>query len=473
MGNSSRRKSSLRSGFVSEHIDFLPTAEALLARPVSPIYSKLTILICALCFAALLGACLGHIDIYAVAGARIQPTGRSKIIQPLETGRVRKIHVANGTIVREGDLLIELDSTESAADRTAVVVQLEALRAETARRRLAIEVAQESAFNASPRIPVTDAQPATIEREQAVLDADLAQLRSELAALDARHAEILTQKSALRQTIRVQGQLIATLQAKVDMSTALLARQLGSRLNQIDAQQEYGEQLTVLTNQRGELARIEAAVVLANREKDQAIRRFIAENTQALATAQARSNEFEQELVKSSARLGHTQLRAPIAGTVQELAITTIGQVVGSGHRLMTIVPQNAPLEAEALVLNKDVGFIGVGQPVTLKIEAFPFTIYGTLKGHIAHISHDAVSVREADSGTGAQPTIAAASEVSGLVYPVRIVLDSSVIQRGNVKAQLAAGMSARAEIRTGERRVIEYFLSPLFEVTSEVAHER
>jgi hemolysin D len=199
--------------------------------------------------------------------------------------------------------------------------------------------------------------------------------------------------------------------------------------------------------------------------------RFVAENSEALAQAQSRHDDVAQSLVKANARVEQTRLTAPLDGVVQQVVVTTVGQVVTTGQPLMIIVPQGATLEAEALVQNRDIGFIEPGQRVTLKLDAFPFTRYGTLTGRIARVSSDAVSSREA--AAAGDPTVAALhlgtipSVTDSYVYTVTIVLDSAMMVIDGRPMLLTPGMSATAQIRTGERRLLEYFLGPLLENAS------
>lgn len=461
-----------------DDLEFLPAAQEILLTPPSPIRMWLMMSICALFAIALIVSWLFKIDIYAVASARIQPAGRSKIVQPLESGQVRALHVENGMRVEQGALLLELDSTESSADRMAQAGQLEALLAEIARRKAAIAAAQTARISTSPKIMFPEeVGPAARAREESVLAADLSNLVSNLAALDGRVAEAVAERQALGLTIKEQEQLVATLSKRVEMQESLLERQLGSRASVMDAQQNYSKEQASLANQKGALLRTDAAIVSLKRERDYALSTYIAANSQALATAETQQAEGAQRLVKASARLDYTKIVAPISGTVQELSVTTIGQVVTGGQALMAIVPEDASLEAEALVFNKDIAFVETGQPAIIKIDAFPFTRYGTLTGTIRHVSHDAVSVNEAlalaDRISGAGQTPGAVPKMLDLVYPVTVELNETAIDVDGRMIELTPGMSARVEIRTGERRVLEYFLSPLVKAVSESARER
>ena len=172
-------------------------------------------------------------------------------------------------------------------------------------------------------------------------------------------------------------------------------------------------------------------------------------------------------------------LMAPVSGTIQSLSITTVGQVVMPGEELMRIVPDSPGFEIEAYVANKDVGFVNVGQKAVIKVESFPFTRYGTLPGHVARVSDEAIpepdaQQREADPSRSSRSTLAAgAQRVQNLVFPVTVALEKNSIAAGDRAVPVSNGMAVTVEIKTGERRIIDYIFSPLTEVTSGAMKER
>jgi len=461
-----------------DDLEFLHPAQEILLTPPSPIRMHLVVFICALFGIVLLASWILHIDIYAVAAGRVQPAGRSKVVQPLASGQVRAIHVENGTRVKAGGLLLELDPTESAADLTSRATQLEALAAEITRRTSAIKLAQLPTIPLTPKIefPANVGEAARL-REEMVLAADLSNLTSTLATLNGKVAEAVAERRAVELTIQEQQRLVETLRKRVEMHETVLARGLASRSAVIEAEQEYREELATLANQRGTLLRTDAAFVSLTNERNNALTKYISENSQAVVNLQNTQLQETQSLVKASSREGHTRLTAPIAGTVQQLAVTTIGQVVSAGQSLMTIVPTGSRLEVEALIMNKDIAFVEPGQRAVIKLDAFPFTRYGSLSGTIRHVSHDAVVVREAlslaDSAQSGGQVPQGVQSMVDLVYPTTVVLDAYGMQIDGRLIPLTPGMSARVEIRTGERRLLEYFLSPLVLTASEAAHER
>jgi hemolysin D len=460
--------------------EFLPASLELLVTPPSPIARALLLAICAL-FALTLGwSYFGWIDIYAVAPGKFQPIGGSKVVQPLEAGRITAIRVENGSRVNAGDVLLELDPTESVADREAQAHDFEAASAEAARRTIAIAIARNDTLEPRP-IPFDAGISEPVRRrEEGVLAADLAQLRASLASLDAQLAEKEATKERLTTTIAARERLIALARERVAMRQKLDSMGSGSRSQTIDAMEQLETQITTDTHDRGELIETDAAMASLQRKRDGAVAQFIAEQSQKLAEIEGKRDRLEQELIKAKSKANRTELRAPIAGTVQQLTVSSLGQVVSSGQSLLTVVPVGGSIEVEAMVANQDIGFVEAGQPAVIKVDAFPFTRYGTISGVVEKVSRDAVDQRDSavlsDAATAAKPQAATPStpaKTENLVFPATIKVTQRSIVIDGKEIDLIPGMSVSVEIKTGRRRAIDYLLSPLREVASRAASER
>lgn len=460
--------------------EFLAPAQQILSSPASPLWRNIAWAICALFVVALLVMWFGHVDIYAVAPGRVQPLGRSKVIQPLDPGKVIAIHVSNGSAVHVGQVLIELDRTERTATAAAASDQGSALAAEIARRKLEIGAARAHRFTA-PTLPADGLSPEYRSREQVVLEGDLAELGATVGGLEAQMAENATKRHAAEMQVAALRTVIGTLSDRAIMRTRLLSQGWESRANVMDANEQLQREQASLSEAQGQIIEADAARRTLASQIREAIAKFVSDGSQALSTAQAKLDQTRQDIVKASSAVQHMRLTSPLEGTVQELDVTTLGQVVSSGQQLMVVVPRKGQLEIEALVPNKDIGFVRAGQPAVIKFDAFPFTRYGTVSGTVVRVSRDAVSNGEAaqNAGASSQPISATASgaapepKTQDLVFPVTIRMDRNAIDVDGKPMPLTPGLSATIEIKTGNRRVLEYILSPLVEVTSQAGHER
>ena len=174
-----------------------------------------------------------------------------------------------------------------------------------------------------------------------------------------------------------------------------------------------------------------------------------------LAKAQNEATLRQEELTKARQRSQLQKLVAPVDGVVQQLSVHTLGGVVEAVRPLMVIVPYGS-LTAEAKILNKDAGFVHRGQEVAIKLEAFPFTRYGSVPGRIESVSTDSVDDKK-----------------QGSVYLARVVLLRSTINRDSHVVSLVPGMTATADIKTGHRSIISYLFSPINQARLEAARER
>ena len=474
-------KATAVSAFRMDKIDreFLPAALELLETPPSPVRVAAIWAIGLFFAAALAWSYFGWLEIYAMAQGRIQPSGRSKVVQPLDPGRVVGSAVENGSRVEAGDLLIELDAREAAADREEQRRDLESAFAEGARRRAAIAAARLGEKEAMRVTYPGGTSSDIIARENAVLAADLAQLSSNRASLLAQRAERLATFDRLKASIAAREKLIAVNKEHVDMRESLNQSKAASRAQVIETLQQYEAQLTAQAGEKGQLVENQAALITLERKLEEATTQFIADQTQKLADIERKADRLKGELVKAATKHERTRLIAPITGTVQQLAVTTVGQVVSPGQPVMTIVPLGTPIEIEALIQNKDIGFVEVGQKAVVKVESFPFTRYGTVEGTVIKVSRDAVDDREAsalsDPKSSAKPqsSVSDIAKNQNLVFPATIALNKTAITVDGKNIPLSPGMAVTAEVLTGKRRALDYILSPLREVVSASGHER
>ncbi len=460
--------------------EFLAPALEILETPASPVHMAFLWIICALVTVGLAWAYFGRIDIIASAQGKFQPTGRVKVIQPVETGRVAAIRATNGSSVAAGDVLVELDRSAAEADREQAKDQLASARAEALRRRTALAAAQARALSPPPPIPwPAEIAPALREREERVLAADLGELSATLASFAAQRAQKAAERDMLIQTIATQKKLVATLQERVDMRTRLVEAQAGAKAAVIDATETLQYQLTQLATQQQQLASLSAGLEVITRDSEKAVETFLSDDAEKLSEAERRAEDARQRLAKAEALVDNLTLRAPIAGRVQSSVIANVGQVVTSGQEIMRVVPRDSTLEIEAYVLNRDIGFVSLGQEAVVKVEAFPFTRYGSIKAHVTRIARDAIPAPDASAIEGDPARAANAAGYAGgervqnLVFAVELKPDAAAMSIDGVDRPLTSGMAATVELKTGSRRLLEYVFSPLVEVASRAMRER
>lgn len=451
--------------------DFLPAAIEVMEKPPSPAGRALLWLICAFLVLALIWAWLGRVDIVAVAQGRTIPLGKVKVVQAPELGVVRAIHVAEGRKVKAGDTLIELDPTISGADRDRLA--REALAAALDKARLEAIIADPD--NSGARfvsLAPAGAPPEMLDVQSRLMAAETAKFRANLATLDAEeHRRIAQRDISLAQLDKLAA--VIPLLRDTEKSIRILATEgHASKLRHNDVKERLVSAEKDYATETQRLREAEAGLAAIRQQRRQAEQEFRTQILKELAAASEKHAAAEQELKKATQRTQLQALRAPVDGTVQQLAATTIGGVVQPAETLMVIVPSDATLEIEATLLNKDVGFVRPGQHAEIKLEAFPFTIYGALTGEVVDISADAVSIPNV-SGAGTRPVRGVGDETTPPVYTARVRLHAPSLDVDGKKLVLGPGLAASVEIRTGARTVLTYVLDPIVRYRSEVLREK
>jgi hemolysin D len=492
--------------------EFLPAALEILETPPPPLPIALITTISACALAALVWSYFGRLDVHATAPGKIEPVGYAKVIEPLEPGKIAAIHVEKGQTVKAGELLLELDPAEAGADMLSAQNALNASLAEIARRRFAIDAvraAEMDVQNSRDRLDARSkdeapgADSASVEnlagkaelrvawdatvpelfrlREEAVLRADLAQLSDALKALDRQMAEKLATQKRLNMGIAFQNTLMETLNQRVSTRQQAIDLNVGTKIDLYNAKEELEKSQAALASDQGQLIETDAAIRSVRSEMAKTVSQFIADNENKLADAARKGDEARQALAKADARLARTRLYAPTDGVVQQMAVTTVGQVVTTGQQLIVLTPSGGKLQVEALVANLDIGFVKPGQEAVIKVDAFPFTRFGALHGKVVNIASSAISEQDAKRALANATATANASpeaptapgQPESFVFPVTVALDETAMTIDNAAIPLTPGMTVAVEIRTDSRRVIDYLLSPLAKIASEAARER
>jgi hemolysin D len=433
--------------------DFLPAALEILETPASPAGRTTLWVILSFFTIALLWAIFGRIDIVASAQGKIMPVGYTKVIQPAELGVVRDILVENGDSVKAGDVLVELDPTYSGADvgrlkREYLVSQLGKARYQWLLAKLQKQPIQ---FSWPPQ-----AQQESINVQTLLANSQWLEYTSTQSALEQTKEEKRSEYNTVKRELVKLKETIPLIEEQAEGVLALSDKGMAPRFQYLEYKERLVNSIQDLAIAKDRLLQVTASIKTIEKQIEQHQQEFGKEVVSGLADASDKAVALRHDLNKAERRERLHKLRAPVDGVVQQLAIFTRGGVVQAGEALMVIVPNNKQLEVEAMVLNKDIGFVEQDQIVEVKLEAFSFTKYGVIDGHVKHLAQDSVQ-----------------DEMLGLVYPVRVAIDKqTILVKGNPVA-LGPGMSATVEIKIGQRRVIEFLLAPLLRYKNESLREQ
>jgi hemolysin D len=456
-----------------EELAFLPAALEIVETPPSPIGRAIAILIATLFCAALAWAYFGKIDIIASAPGKVIPSGRTKVIQPFETGVIRAIRVRDGQRVKAGDVLIELDPTINAAEREHILSDLTAAQLDIARLRAALS---EGPDPLAEFRPPESANPSLVATHRQFLLSQIGEYRAKLAGLDRQRAQKEAESATVAATIGKLEAIIPVVQQKVDVRGALYNREFSSKLQYLENLQQLIETQKELAVQQSRHRETQAALAALAEARVQATAEFSRTIHDELAKAEAKAAGLAQDLIRAEQKTKLQALTAPEDGIVQQLAVHTVGGVVTPAQTLLVIVPVGTHLEIEAMVSNRDIGFVHPGQEAEIKVETFNFTRYGLLHGRVMHVSQDAITRDKSQDKPGNKPQGSDSNtdpKPDELVYAARVSLDQTRMQIEDKLVNLSPGMAVTVEIKTGSRTVLNYLLSPLLRYKQESLRER
>lgn len=459
--------------------EFLPAALEILERPAAPLGVLMISFIALVVVVALLWSWFGKTDIVAIGSGKIQPSGKVKTVQVAEVGRLKEIFAFNGQKVRAGDPVAEVEPYDAAADQDAMAANVFAGRTEIIRRNHALDALRKASLVVRPIAWPSDIPSEYARLQDRILADELGAVLAQLGTIEAQKLQKQAEIGKVKAVLASQLQLLQILEERVQMRSDLVALADVSRSQLIDAQEALAQQKTSYAGQQGGLLELERALAVLDSEAQKIRQGFMAENAAKVAEAEKMLKEGSARLTKANLRLEKTVLRSPVDGVVHASTLTSVGQVLTPGQEVMRIVPNVKQLEMEVYLPNKDIGFIEIGQAAAIKVESFPFTRYGVLPARITHIGKDAIPEADAKQmeADGARALtkveIAGAQRVQSLVYPVTLLADASAMNINGRAVELLPGMSVTAEIKTGQRRVLEYLFTPLLEVTNRSMRER
>ncbi|MBR0703335.1 HlyD family type I secretion periplasmic adaptor subunit [Bradyrhizobium diazoefficiens] len=408
----------------------------------------------ALIAAAITFACVSRVDMIVTAQGKLITTNPNLVVQPLETSVIREIPVKAGDFVNRGDVLAVLDPTFSQADLAQLRGRLAGLDATIDRLRAELdgtEYGVEATANDDQAL-----QRRVFLQRRATYDLQIQNYDAQIASAQANLKTAQNEEGVL-------AERLDTMQSIEAMRNALMAKEVGSRLNFLLSRDARLDVESSLARVRGSI--VDNTHRLDKARADQKV--FAAEFRRAayqeLVEALPKRDGTAEELKKAELRRQLIVLHAPADAVVLDIASRTVGSVVREAETLFVLVPRDETLRAEVNVEGRDIGQVTVGQTVRVKFEAFPFQKYGTAAGEVGVISRDSFSPDAKAEG---------ARRSSAPYYRVLIDLRDTHLRLPSERVRLMPGMAVTAEMKVGQRRVISYFLYPLLRGLDESIRE-
>ncbi len=421
--------------------EFAPLIVEIEDRPLNPLGRIILYIVIGTIIFTLLWLYFGKIDVVVSARGKIVPSGEIKILQPIETGVISKILVKEGDYVKKDQILMQIDPS-------VTETSLESKEKDLVITKLEIERLEALVNN----IPYMPKEPRFLEdvKKQTSLFINQRDLLNDTKMQYALKIDQIKSilSSAKSESKRLEGML--------EKERQTLKRQ--ESVLDIIAKREYDETQKNIINLEEQLIQAKEKISETShrlneiqKEENLYITKMMSDWYSELVEKQKIGRELESQINAISFQNRQQQIKAPLDGYIGKLLINTEGGVVTPAEKLLTIVPQDAPLIIKATVLNKDIGFITKDMNASVKVDTFTFQKYGLINGVIDHIAHDAIE-----------------DEKLGPVYEVKIVpKELSLIVDGHNRS-LESGMSVTAEIKVGKRRIIEFFIYPIIRYLDE-----
>lgn len=421
--------------------EFAPLLVEIEERPLNPLGRIILYLVIGIIFFGLLWLYFGKIDVVVSARGKVIPDGEIKILQPIETGIVSKILVKEGDYVKKDEILMQIDPsvTETsleAKERDLLVVQL--------------EVERLFALTNNKTFVINNTMPPKVAKEQTSL------FFHQKNFLDESKMQYFLRKNQTKATLNSAKSEQARLESMLEKENITLQRQ--EEVLDIIAKKEYEETQKNLINLNEQLVQTKEKIIetihkLNEIEKEESvyIGKIMSEWYGELVEKQKIQRELESQINAISFQNRQQQIKSPVNGYVGKLLINTEGGVVTPAEKLLTIIPENAPLMLRATVLNQDIGFITKNMNASIKVDTFTFQKYGLINATVTHIAHDAIE-----------------DEKLGPVYEIKLKPKELILKVEGQEKHLEPGMSITAEIKIGKRRVIEFFIYPIIRYLDE-----
>ena len=383
---------------------------------------------------------------------KVIPSSKTQVIQNLEGGILSELLVREGEIVEPDTVLIRIDNTAAESNRRELEGRYYSLRAAVARLEAAIEgrddvkfpddVMAEAPDKAADQRRLFNARKAQLDVQVSVLEADKNQRQQEIN-------ELVSRRNTLQQSLRLARE-------ELNITRPLVTKGVMPRLDLIRIERQVSDLEGEIKTISSSIPRAQAAFKGAERRVEELVLSMRVEMSDELNQTRTELNSVSETLFASTDRVTRTEVRSPVRGTVKELKFNTIGGVIPPGADIIEIVPLDDSLLIEAQVRPADIAFLRPGQDAIIKISAYDFSIYGGLKANLEQISADTIKDENGDS-----------------FYRVYLRTEKNSLERHGEKLPIIPGMTATAEILTGEKTVLEYLLKPILKARDRALRER
>ena len=383
-------------------------------------------------------AYFSEIDRVVTANATAYPYAKLQTVEHFEGGRVDKILVQKGDQVSKGDLLITLSPIQTLGELTIQTDQVAELSVKQS--RLLAEYENRASFEVNDNF--LDAHPEIVAQERAIFRERIRQRKVEMEAKVAEVDSAKAKMSAARAGLRASDEEFKTMKL-------LFEKGLEPELSFVKAEKSHAEAVSSLETARQEVIRSQSAV-------DATLRDYQTTILQELSEVRSNLTAARENIRVAADKADRSELRAPSAGVVNNVLVSTVGGTVKPGETVVEIVPEGSQIFIEANITPSDIGFIELGQAALIKLTAYDYSVFGSLSGQVTVIAADTTTEESGEQ-----------------FYKVSVQPLTKYLDTNGRELQVIPGMEAQVDIIVGKRSVLDYLLSPLLRVTQESLREK
>lgn len=437
-----------------ENSDFLSGIESILSTRPSKLLWLVPSLIGMLVLFIILWLTFSQIDVIAPSLGKTIPSSRMILIQAKETSTIEKINVKNGQSVKKGDLLVEFRNNVENFDNSSMKAKYETLLL----KKIFLEEMLKyiDTNNKEKEIENNEISPTLLKLVNDKLNSHISSYYTEVKSLNSKIEKVVLEKKMIETEVKKLLKLLPFTQYKLEQMKKLVEKGLEPEISLKDLEEKYIEEKSNISIKEDEINKLSIQYEISKQELIQFKNNTKKELLEEFNKTTDELSTTLPEVNKSNYLLESKVIYAIEDGFIYNLNNGTSGRVVQSGEVIMELIPTSSPLEVEAKVLNRDIGFVHVGQEVKVKIDSFKFTKYGYIEGVVTNIAKSSIL-----------------DEKLGEIYPVLIELKKDTMRIDDKNIKLIPGMTCSVDIKIGKRRLIEYIISPMIRYKDEALREQ
>jgi membrane fusion protein, adhesin transport system len=394
---------------------------------------------------------MSEVDTVAQASGKVIPAARVQLMQSLEGGLVREIHVVQGQAVEAGQLLVSLSPTQAGGEFKTRRQQALALEARMARLFAEAE-GKEPKFSAT----IVKESPEFVKVERASFEGRQAEQGMQGVMLEAQIDQRTKEVEESRIALATAERSLAGAREERVIMEKLVAQGLEPRIELVRLDRAISEAVGRAESAKVAITRAQQAIIEAKARADSSQKQFRTAAREELNRATNELRAIEQTMPALEDKVDRTVLKAPVRGIVNRVFVNTVGGVAKPGDPLVELVPADDPLVVEAMINPKDIGFVLVGQPARVKLTAYDYSLYGAMPGKVVQISPDAITNERGES-----------------FFLVRVQTERTMVENLDKKLPIMAGMQAQVDIITGSKTILAYLVKPVVAVRESAFRER